>query len=85
MWEKLAGETMDQQHRELEGLCKSIQTILKDEPDEKESYAVEQLMSLIKLEEEFVYAMANSYGDTLKLNEFASSLDEIDFFVRVMP
>lgn len=82
---KLIGETMDQEHRELEGLCRNIKTILKDEPDEKESYAVEQVTSLIQLEEEFVYAMANSYGDILKLNEFASSLDEMDFFIRVMP
>ncbi|MCW6159036.1 MAG: hypothetical protein LVQ63_06125 [Thermoplasmatales archaeon] len=82
---KSIGGVMDQEHRELEGLCRSIQTILKDEPDDKESYAVEQLMSLIKLEEEFVYAMANFYGDTLKLNEFASSLDEMDFFIRVVP
>ena len=82
---KLIGETMDHEHREVEGLCKIIQAILKDEPDEKESYAVEQLMSLIKLEEGFVYAMASFYGEMLKSNEFASSLDEMDFFFRVMP
>ena len=69
----------------MERLCKIVQDILKREPDKKESYAVEQLISLIKLEDEFVYAMANYYGDTLKLNEFASSLDGFDFFVRVMP
>ena len=82
---KSKGRSMDQEHRELEGLCRNIQTILKEEPDKKESYATDQLLSLIKLEEEFVYAIANSYGDILKLNEFASSLDEMDFFIRVMP
>jgi DNA repair exonuclease SbcCD ATPase subunit len=82
---KQISETMYQEHREMERLCKIVQDILKREPDKKESYAVEQLISLIKLEDEFVYAMANYYGDTLKLNEFASSLDGFDFFVRVMP
>ncbi len=82
---KLLSETMDQEHRQLENLCIKIKEILKDEPEEKESYAVEQLMSLIKLEDEFVYTMANHYGETSKLNEFAASLDSFDFFIRVMP
>ena len=82
---KQISEAMDKEHREMERLCKSIQEILKYEPDEKESYAVEQLLSLINLEDKFVYAMANYYNDTLKLNEFVSSLDGFDFFVRVMP
>ena len=42
-------------------------------------------MNLIKLEDEFVYTMANHYGETLKLNEFVALLDSFDFFVRVKP